>query len=378
MQSTWENLVDYDMSESGVTPLTLRELVDMGFDLDDFLDQPLGYSQSNGTIPLRERIGAIYAGSTIEAIEVTNGTSEANYLVALSLLERGDVLAMEVPNYMQMPGVARSLGATIRTFSLRHETGWEPDWDEFDRAVAPDTKILYLSNPNNPTGAVLSSEAMQRIVERCERTGTWILADEVYLGAEIDRPRTRSFWGMSDRVIVTSGLSKAFGIPGVRVGWLIGPPSLVATCWSQHDYLTIGPNKLSDRVAQTAVDARNRERCYARTRAILQHNLKIAREWLQDFGGRLTWQEPQAGAIALVKYESDVPSIQLADRVRTRQSTLIVPGVHVGLERYLRIWIGGREPFLREGLRRIGLELKGVWGLPPEGGSHERNGVASC
>jgi aspartate/methionine/tyrosine aminotransferase len=378
MQSTWENLVDYDMSESGVTPLTLRELVDMGFDLDDFLDQPLGYSQSNGTIPLRERIGAIYAGSTIEAIEVTNGTSEANYLVALSLLERGDVLAMEVPNYMQMPGVARSLGATIRTFSLRHQTGWEPDWDEFDRAVAPDTKILYLSNPNNPTGAVLSSEAMQRIVERCERTGTWILADEVYLGAEIDRPRTRSFWGMSDRVIVTSGLSKAFGIPGVRIGWLIGPPSLVATCWSQHDYLTIGPNKLSDRVAQTAVDARNRERCYARTRAILQHNLKIAREWLQDFGGRLTWQEPQAGAIALVKYESDVPSIQLADRVRTRQSTLIVPGVHVGLERYLRIWIGGREPFLREGLRRIGLELKGVWGLPPEGGSHERNGVASC
>jgi aspartate/methionine/tyrosine aminotransferase len=378
MQSTWENLVDYDMSESGVTPLTLRELVDMGFDLDDFLDQPLGYSQSNGTIPLRERIGAIYAGSTIEAIEVTNGTSEANYLVALSLLERGDVLAMEVPNYMQMPGVARSLGATIRTFSLRHETGWEPDWDEFDRAVAPDTKILYLSNPNNPTGAVLSSEAMQRIIERCERTGTWILADEVYLGAEIDRPRTRSFWGMSDRVIVTSGLSKAFGIPGVRIGWLIGPPSLVATCWSQHDYLTIGPNKLSDRLAQTAVDARNRERCYARTRAILQHNLKIAREWLQDFGGRLTWQEPQAGAIALVKYESDVPSIQLADRVRTRQSTLIVPGVHVGLERYLRVWIGGREPFLREGLRRIGLELKGVWGLPPEGGSHERNGVASC
>jgi aspartate/methionine/tyrosine aminotransferase len=173
-------------------------------------------------------------------------------------------------------------------------------------------------------------------------------------------------------------LSKAFGIPGVRIGWLIGPPSLVATCWSQHDYLTIGPNKLSDRVAQTAVDARNRERCYARTRAILQHNLKIAREWLQDFGGRLTWQEPQAGAIALVKYESDVPSIQLAGRVRTRQSTLIVPGVHVGLERYLRIWIGGREPFLREGLRRIGLELKGVWGLPPEGGSHERNGVASC
>ena len=113
MQSTWENLVDYDMSESGVRPLTLRELVGMGFDLDEFLDQPLGYSQSNGTVELRERISAHYPGSTIDQIEVTNGTSEANYLVALSQLGAGDRFAMERPNYMQMPGVARSLGAAV-------------------------------------------------------------------------------------------------------------------------------------------------------------------------------------------------------------------------------------------------------------------------
>ena len=122
MQSTWENLVDYDMSESGVRPLTLRELVEMGFDLDAFLDQPLGYSQSNGTIELRERLAAIYPGADVEQIEVTNGTSEANYLIALSQLRPGDDVAMEVPNYMQMPGVARSLGATVRTFRLRQDT----------------------------------------------------------------------------------------------------------------------------------------------------------------------------------------------------------------------------------------------------------------
>src|SRR4026209_349904 len=202
MQSTWENLVDYDMSESGVRPLTLRELTAMGFDLESFLDVPLGYSQSNGTIELRERIAALYPGASIEQIEVTNGTSEANYLVALSQLRPGDEVAMEVPNYMQMPGVARSLGATVRTFSLRQETGWEPDWDEFERAVTPRTRLLYLSNPNNPTGSVVSEPAMQRIVNRCEQTGTWLLSDEVYLGAEVHGPRTRSFWGMSDRVIV--------------------------------------------------------------------------------------------------------------------------------------------------------------------------------
>jgi aspartate/methionine/tyrosine aminotransferase len=358
MQSTWENLVDFDMSESGVGPLTLRELVDMGFDLDSFLDLPLGYSQSNGTLQLRERIAALYPGSTVEHIEVTNGTSEANYIVALAVLAAGDRLAMEAPNYMQMRGVATGIGADVRTFRLRQDDGWEPDWEEFERAVTPGTRLLYLSNPNNPTGGVLSSGAMERIVRRCESTGTWILADEVYLGAEIDRPRTASFWGTSDRVIVTSGLSKAYGIPGVRIGWIVAPPELIADCWAQHDYLTIGPNKLSDRVAQVAVETSTRERCYARTRGILRQNLPIARDWIGGFDGRLTWREPQAGAIALIKYDSSTPSLAIADRVRTRQSTLIVPGVHVGLEGYLRVWLGGREPFLREGLRRIGEELK--------------------
>jgi aspartate/methionine/tyrosine aminotransferase len=357
MQSTWENLVDYDLSESGVRPLTLKELIEMGFDLDGFLDQPLGYSQSNGTLELREQLTTIYPGTTVDHIEVTNGTSEANYVVALNLLRQGDDVAMEVPNYMQLPGVARSLGATVRPFALQQEKNWEPDWDSFEQAVTPQTRLLYLSNPNNPSGSILSRDAMQRIVKRCESTGTWILADEVYLGAEIDRERTTSFWGMSDRVIVTSGLSKAYGIPGVRIGWIVGPKDMIASCWSQHDYLTIGPNKLSDRVARTAVQPQNRERCYARTRDILRHNLPIAREWIARFGGRLTWREPQAGAIALVKYDADIPSIALAERVRVNQSTLIVPGLHVGLEGYLRLWLGGREDVLREGLRRVGAEL---------------------
>lgn len=357
MQSTWENVVDYDMSESGVRPLTLRELVDMGLDLDTFLDVPLGYSQSNGTIELRERIASHYPGATVDHVEVTNGTSEANYLIALSQLRPGDEVAMEVPNYMQMPGVARSLGAHVRTFRLRQDTGWEPDWEEFERAVTPKTRLLYLSNPNNPTGAVLSADAMKRIAQRCESTGTWLLADEVYLGAEVGGERTSSFWDLGERVVVTSGLSKAYGIPGVRIGWLVGPPGLADACWTQHDYITIGPHKMSDRIARVAVEPQNRELCYARTRAILRRNLPIARAWIDSLGGRLTWQEPQAGAIALLKYSRDEPSLALAERIRLKQSTLVVPGSHVGLEGHIRIWLGGREDFLHDGLRRIGNEL---------------------
>jgi aspartate/methionine/tyrosine aminotransferase len=357
MQSTWENIVEYDLSESGVRPLTLRELMEMGFDLDSFLDVPLGYSQSNGTLELREALTAIYTGASVDQIEVTNGTSEANYLVALSQIRGGDRFAFETPNYMQLWGVPRSFGAETRTFRLLPESCWEPDWDEFDRAIAG-ARMVYVSNPNNPTGSVLSDAAMKRIVEGVDRAGAWLVADEVYQGAEVAGPRTKSFWGMSDRVIVTSGLSKAWGIPGVRIGWIVGPKQLIAECWAQHDYLTIGPNKLSDRLARIAVMAENREKCYARTRKVLETNLGIAREWVRGFGGFLEWREPQAGAIGLMKYHADVPSVELCERIRTRQSTLIVPGKQLGVEGYVRIWLGGREEYLREGLRRVGEEMR--------------------
>jgi aspartate/methionine/tyrosine aminotransferase len=358
MQSTWENIVEMDMSESGIRPVTLREMAEMGLDLDAILNMPLGYSQSNGTIPLRESLAAIYPGATADHIEVTNGTSEANYLLALTLLREGDEVAFEVPNYMQYGGLPKSFGAEVRRFRLRIDRDWEPDWDEFDRAVNAKTRLVYISNPNNPSGSVLSQDAMRRIVRRCEATGAYLLADEVYLGAEIHCERTPSFWGMSDRVIVTSGLSKAYGIPGVRIGWIVGPKEVVAECWSQHDYLTIAPNKISDAVARVAVQAENREKLYARTRAILQHNLPIVRQWASGFGGFLTFREPRAGALCLMRYHSATPSCQLCERIRVNQSVLIVPGAHLGLEGFIRLWLGGKPEFLTEGLRRIGEELR--------------------
>jgi aspartate/methionine/tyrosine aminotransferase len=359
MQSTWENLVDYDMSESGIRAVTLREMTKLGFDLEEMLDTPLGYSQSNGTIELRERLAALYPGATADHIEVTNGTSEANYLLALSQLRQGDGFALEVPNYMQLWGVPRSVGAEVNVFHLRPFNGerWELDWEEFDRAVQPGTKLVYITNPNNPTGSVLSAADMRRIVERCEAVGAYLIADEVYQGAEIAGPITPSFWGMSDRVIVTSGLSKAYGIPGVRIGWIVAPPDVVSRCWMQHDYLTIGPNKLSDALARVAVEPKVREHLYGRTRTILNENEPVLEEWVASFGDFLTHIRPAAAAMAFVRYASDQPSEAIAEWVRVNQSTLIVPGSHLGLEGYLRIWTGGKPEFLREGLRRVGVGL---------------------
>ena len=360
MQSTWENLVEYDLSESGIRPLTLAELAAMGLDMDALMDVPLGYSQSNGTTELKERIAQHYPGAIVDQIEVTNGTSEANYLLALALIRRGDDFALEMPNYMQLWGLPRSLGATVKPFNLKPDANWEIDWDAFDAAVTPKTRVVYLSHPNNPTGKVIAEDAMARIVARCEATDTWLISDEVYLGAEIDRPRTRSFWGMSDKVIVTSGLSKAYGIPGVRVGWIVGPKDLVAECWSQHDYITIGPNKLSDIIARVAVTPENRERCYARTRRTLRENLPMMQAWVDSFEGKLAFTPPDAGAITLMKYDAEIDSVALATRVRENQSVLIVPGAHLGLEGFVRIWMGGQPDYLKEGLARVHEEFRKV------------------
>jgi len=360
MQSTWENLVEYDMSESGIRAVTLNELVELGFDLKGVMDMPLGYSQSNGTIELREELSKIYPGTTTDNIEVTNGTSEANYLLCLAILKEGDEVAFEVPNYMQLWGVARSLGARVNKFSLNFEKSWEPNWEEFEMAVNKKTRLVYISNPNNPTGAILSESAMKRILTRCEEVGAYLLSDEVYIGSELDRGRTKSFWGMSDRVIVTGGLSKAYGIPGIRIGWIVGPKKLVNECWTQHDYITIGPNKLSDIMTRTAVKQENRDKLYSRTQRILKNNLPIMRDWLNSFDDFFMFHLPEAGAFCFPKYKSDIPSYEICKKILENQSTLIVPGSHLGLEGFLRIWAGAKVEFMKEGMQRIEEEIRKI------------------
>lgn len=359
MQSTWENVVDYNLSESGVHPLSLREFVGEE-ELSEIMKVPLGYSQTNGTPELREEIVRLYSQITPDQILVTAGSSEANFLLMWSLIEPGDEVIFELPNYMQMWGLLRGFGASVKPLHLRERLGWAFDPDDLEKLVTEKTKMIVLTNPNNPTGAVLSKEAMEKVIFLAEKAGAWILADEVYQGAELGGTTTESFWGKYDKVIVVNGLSKAYGLPGLRIGWIIGPEDFIKKTWPYHDYTTISPSILSDRLARIALAPANRKKFLRRTQAILRTNFPVLETWLRKQEGLFEFIPPQAGAICYVRYNLNVNSTELVNRLIQEKSVLVVPGDHFEMDHYLRFGFGAETEYLQNGLNRVGELLSGI------------------
>ena len=361
MQSTWENQVELNLSESGVHPMRLEELVADEGDRRALLRQSLGYPQTNGTVVLRETIAAMYPGATRNHVEVTNGGAEANFVCSWHLVEPGDEVVVMVPNYMQVWGLARAFAgaAQVREWPLRqtNDRRWDVDLDMLEHLVTPRTKVLFICNPNNPTGARLTDRQLDDICRIAGRHGTWVLSDEIYRGAELDGRDTPSVWGRYERAIVTAGLSKAYGLPGLRIGWLVAPSALTEALWGYHDYTTIAPGIINDRLAALALQPARRAQILERTRGILRANLPLIRKWLDDRGATFSYAPPEAGAIVFVHYQHDVNSTDLTTELRQRYGTLIVPGDQFGLDRFLRIGYGAEEHVLREGLRRLELAL---------------------
>ena len=355
MQSTYEHAVEFNFSESGVQPLRVDELLDDAESRAALLGERLRYTQSNGTVPLRSSIAALYPGATADHIQVTNGGAEANYLTVWHLVEPGDEIVLMVPNYMQTWGLVRSFGGSVREWPLAFDSGrWRMNTDAVDDLMTDRTKLVILCNPNNPTGARFAAADLDRVAAAAARHGAWILSDEIYRGAELDGHETPTMWGRNDRVIITSGLSKAYGLPGLRIGWIVGPPSFVAATWSYHDYVTIAPGAVNDLMAQRALAPSQRRRILARTRGILNENYSTIAAWLDGHGPLLTYAPPDAGAIVYVRYHAPVNSTALVTRLRTEKSVLIVPGDHFGMDGYLRIGFGETPGYLRDGLARIG------------------------
>ena len=360
MQSRYWHEVEYDLSESGVVPMTIRDLLGPAADAEAFLQTALGYPLSEGSIEARANIAAWYPGAGTENVTIVNGGSEANFLTLWTLLEPGDRLAFMVPNYLQGWGLGRHFGAGTDPFKLKRRNGrWALDLEGLREAVGKKTRVVMVCNPNNPTGAVLSEDEMAAIVSVADRVGAWIVSDEIYRGAEVDTDVVSpTFWGRYDKVVVTSGLSKAFAMPGLRLGWALGPEAFVQDLWKRHDYTTLTPGIVSDRFAAFAMQPEVREAIFARTRGIIRANLPQLEGWIRahEF---FEYVRPVAGAIAYVRYDLPEKSSSLVDRIRREQSVLLVPGDMFGLGKGLRFGTGYDIEHTLKGLARVDESLRG-------------------
>ena len=348
MQSTWEHRVKFDLSESGIEPLMLEDAVR---DLNALRTERLGYANGMGRDATRKLVAAFHPEATLDNVLITTGTSEANFLALTTLVEPGDEVVIVLPNYMQLHGIARGLGARVKEVWLREEWGWRLDLDELKAAVTDRTKVVCVCNPNNPTGQVLTAAEVLDVATITERHGAWLLADEVYRGAERIGPQTATFWGHHDRIIVTGGLSKAYSLAGLRIGWIVAPPERIAAQWAMKDYTTIATATLSELLAEIALA--RREQLLKRARYLLNERWPILESWAAAHAQELHWVAPAAGGICFFGYSFPVDSLELVDRLIKEWSTMVVPGAHFNAERHLRIGFAGPTHILRGGLEAI-------------------------
>lgn len=362
----WELDVDFDIAESGIYPLSLEELYGLiGTDAagklaQEILETRLGYSEARGTLALRETIAATYARATADDVLVTTGAIEANFLIFNALLDEGDHVVAVSPAYQQLLSVPKAITSNVSEWSVVQGVGFRYDLDELESLMTPNTKMIVLNTPHNPTGAMLDQVDLQRVVDIAQRNDAWLLSDEAYRwlehpgGERLPSPAH----DLGDKVISVGTMSKPFGLPGLRIGWLVANAEVVAACWGLRDYVSLSPSGISDAIARTAIE--HRASILPRNSDIIVANMKAATIWFAENADIVSWQPPRAGLLAMMRYNFDIPSTELADRLAEEVRVMLAPGSAFGLEHHLRIGVGQRPDHFAEGLRRTAEYLRAI------------------
>ncbi len=356
-QSLFENEVDYNLSESGVHPLKLSEILTKE-EQDQILETELFYGYTNGTPELRQRVADIYNTElSIDNVLITSGSAEANFLSVMTQLESGDEIIYMTPNYLQISHLSKSFGISVKSLPIRQELGWQWDLDELRNLVSKKTKMIAVCNPNNPTGALMSDDIMDGVISMAGNADCWLLSDEVYRGAELDGVECRSFAGATEKTIVNAGLSKAYSLPGLRLGWSVGSKEYIERAWSFHDFTVINVAYLSDWVASRILQYDRRRFILNRTKDHLNHNLDMLMDWAKNYSA-FTFSRPDAAAITFAKLNLEMSSEDFVINLRDNYSVLLTAGKWHGLEGYVRFGYGTPTDYVQKGLDRISKYLK--------------------
>jgi aspartate/methionine/tyrosine aminotransferase len=355
-----ETHVQFDIAESGILPLSTNDLLDFepvetrAAALERLLAIPLGYSEARGTAELRAQLAATYAGAGADNILVTTGAIEANFLLFNVLLSAGDHVIAPYPAYQQLYSVPKAIGCDVSLWHVGPDTGYRYDVGALERLLTPRTRVIVVNTPHNPTGAMLSPADAQRVYALADSVGATLIGDEAYrwLAVPDGDPFAPPAFDMGRRGISVGTLSKPFGLPGLRIGWIAGPTELVQHCWGLRDYISLSPGKLNDALAVLAL--KHRDQIIERNRRIIQANLATAGQWMAERLDFMQWTPPRGGLLALLRYDLPIPSLALADKLATEYSVMLAPGSAFGYEHHLRLGIGQRPDVFAEGLKRAG------------------------
>lgn len=358
-QSLYEHTVDVNLADSSVKCTDVGSWLTAA-ERDALLSVSLLYPEVNGLSRMREKIASHHDDTTADQVLVTTGAAQANHLVASTLLEPGDGVVWFSPGYRQLPGLALNLGCRVHDVPLDPNDDWSVDWDRFDAAMRESVGMVAVVNPNNPTGRILDRSEMERIVAACERAGAWLHADEVYHGTELDGAETPSFRGMYDKVVVTNSLSKAYGLAGLRIGWVIASSDVIQDLWRRHEYEVIAAAAPSMFLGDLALSPEKRVTLLDRQRGISRVGHDTLTDWLAEQDGLFSVARRQATSIGFVRYHVDAPSLEVAETIRKEASVLTAPGVFLGAEGHLRITVGYEPEKIRPALDRIANVVRGM------------------
>ena len=355
----WENRCTYNLAETCVASITVDELLTLSGrtkdDLSELLDMKLTYGAITGSERLRNAIAALYAKQSIDDITVTHGTIAANMLVHKALVEPDDHVVSVVPTYQQHYSIPASIQAGVNTLMLRPEDGFLPDLDRLRAMVKPNTKLIALTNPNNPTGALIEQPMLEAIVDIADSVGAYVLCDEVYRGTgQVGDGKSPSMADLYDKGISTAGMSKTFSLAGLRVGWVVAPPEVTEAILIHRDYDTISVGMINDHFAAIAMESA--DQILARSRDITRTNLAVLEEWIAN-EPRVSWVKPRAGTTAMLKFDIPISSREFCiDLVKTT-GVMLTPGDAFDMEGYARIGYANDLDTVRAGLKELSAYL---------------------
>ena len=352
----YENDCAFNLAETCVESLTIADLLEIaGRAPEDVMREMLSLKMTYGAIEGSHRLRSLVAGlhdkQTADNVVITHGTIGANALVHQTLVERGDRVVSVLPTYQQHYSIPESIGAEVQILRLRVENGFLPDLAELRRLAVPGTKLIAINNPNNPTGALMDRAMLEEIVEIARACGAWLLSDEVYRGTDQQGSgSTTAIADLYEKGISTGGMSKAYSLAGLRLGWIVGPRALLDAVSVHRDYNTISVGMLDDLFASIALE--NSAAILERSQRITRTNLSILSAWVEGEPS-ISWTKPQSGTTALLKYDLPIASEPFCIRLLEQTGVMLTPGSAMDMEGHVRIGYTNSAEILREGLARF-------------------------